>query len=233
MGKFEANLVSASVAFVVTASGPAALAGPWAQDQGVWQDTTSVSYETGDFGLSSRQDYYLEAGLHPKWTGVFKIESLLRTESGQDDRTAAQLGVRRQLWRNDIAAISIQGAVLFGESFLGDACSGTGFETRTGAGRNINAFGQKGFAALEGAYRAYGGGCSREKLDAVVGLDLAPKWRIYGKLFGETGGGVNSVKAELQVTRRFWGHDWGLGYRQEFAGEFEERAILVSMQRSF
>lgn len=206
---------------------PAAEAGAWSLPQGAQQWFATISRETGTFGQAWRADDFVEAGLGDGWAVTAKVEGQIRISNVYDDRTGLRVGVQKAFPLGDRASFAIQASLLTGESLDGPECVGEGYEARAAIGTSFSFLDREGYVNVEAGQRSRGE-CDRSVLEFATGLEFAPEWNLELKAWRDGGGETASAKAELLVSRTFWGVGVGLGWREEMSGNFEEKGWVVA-----
>jgi len=226
------------VRWLILAAGAASLAdraaaGAWTQPPGHSQQISTLSREVGDFGETWRSDYLAEYGFASGWGAHVKLENQIRIAEIYDDRFSLEAGLRRSFAVGPRGAIALQASVLGAEAIDGPDCDATGYEGRLawGASRSFGA--RNGFVNVETGWRSRGPGCERMVIEAAVGLQVAKDWRVIGKAWSEDGDGARSAKVEASVLRDMGEYSFGLGYRREVSGAFEEDGLVVAAWRRF
>ncbi len=213
--------------------GEHAFAGAWTQAPGGSQQISTVSREAGDFGETWRGDYLAEYGWKGGWGGHLKLENQLRLDEGRDDRLSVEAGIKRSFAMGDRGAVAVQASLLAAESLAGPDCEGEGYEARAAWGTSRSFGARNGFVNVELARRERGAVCERTLVEAAAGVDIAPRWRTIVKAWSEHGDGADTAKAEASLLYETGPYSWGLGYRREISGAFQEDGVLLSLWRRY
>lgn len=206
-------------------------AGPWAQGQGDWYARAVLSDEQLDGANGTRVDLYGEYGITEKWTLTAKSEAVAYDIGSQFDREAYQLTLRRQLISNRGWAVGVEAGAVYGSAVAGVfGCEGLGAEARLSGGlsgvRGDRAF----YAFADIAANGHEDGCTRQRLEIGYGVDLWQDVYFGQQLWVERGNvTADSNKYETQLGYHFPWADVSVGYREEFAGDFDEKAVLVGV----
>ncbi len=211
-------------------------AGPWTRDKGgsYWQ--AAVLGQTIDGEPAVRGELYSEYGVTEDWTLNAQLEGVTFTEIDGFDQFAYRVTGRRQLWQRGIWRVGFEGGIVGGEAIGGTigGCDTIGGEARLsfgGGGRSER--GRDWFTFIDGIVREHGN-CRRQRVEAGYGQEVFKNWFTVNKVFLEEGtGDARSAKLETVLSRRFGSTNISFGYRQEFGGRFEERGVLISIERRF
>ena len=187
-----------SVVFLL-ASITSAHAGAWLQPEGHGQFIANASYFTSDKYFTSTGDRqsesryskyefqpYLEYGALANLTVGASVALQDDSQSGTTNYGAAdpELFLRTALWRDGTQVLSLQPLVKFASTFEHDGTprggsKSTDAELSLGYGRSFRLVGPRDYIDLRTGYR-YRSGELHDQLsaDAVLGLNVAPKWQL-------------------------------------------------------
>ncbi len=211
----------------------AAHAGAWTLAPGTSQGINTLAREVGDFGETWRTDTLGEYGLAKNWGGRLRLENQLRLEESYDDRLSIEAGLQRSFRFGQRGSVSVSASVLAGEALEGPECRGWGYETKVEAGRSFAVGHGSAFVNVETAFRSRGAACGRIVSGVTAGVDLSKDWWVVGKVFNEQGDGARSTKAEAMLLYDWGKYSYGLGYRREISGAFEEDGWVIAIWQKF
>ena len=203
-------------------------AGAWSLAEGMQQWFATISHESGDFGQAWRADDYTEYGLGDGWGLNVKVETQIRIDTTDDDRSQYRIGVQKAFALGERASFAFQASFLGGEALEGPECIGDGYEARAAIGTSFSLFGREDYVNVEAARRSRGDTCTRSVAEFATGLELIPAWNLSVKAWSERGDDARSTKAEIGVSHDFDKFSIGAGWREEISGEFEEKGWVVS-----
>lgn len=221
---------------ILCALADTAEAGPWTRDRGAGYWQAAVLGQSIDGEPAIRGELYGEYGVTQKWTVNAQLEGVRFTEIDGFDQFAYRLTGRRQLWQRGIWRIGFEGGLVGGEAIGGTlgGCDTIGGEARLSfGGGTISERNREWFAFVDAIVREHGN-CRRQRVEAGYGQEIFKNWFSVNKVFLETGtDDARSAKLESVLSRRFGRTDFSIGYRQEFGGRFEERGLILSVERRF
>lgn len=209
---------------LATAGASQAHAGAWVAPEGGQRIWTAVAGERE--GLTFVEgSAYLESSLTTEISvvGTSWAEYSYLLEEGW--RGEALVGVKYAIFRDDEAAIAVQGGALW-RSDPPDGCGEGGIELRWLAGRNL---GVSGFVNLELAGRVLEGGCSGERVELSAGFRPSDGWLAMGQVFLDAPReGDETVQVQLSVVRfTSTGRGFQLGLRTRLdAGDAAPALVL-------
>lgn len=199
------------------------------------EDTTLGSF--AEYGLTDNMTLQIKADYQQGRDAFVDFEG----------RGPVEIGVRWQAWRDDRTAVSLYaGYALDGEGRNGGyAAPGMGdqdWETRLLVGRAFGGGTERqwladgGFAEVQVARRFRDGLPDETRIDATVGLDIAPDWQVLTQAFGGVSDtGPRWLNLETSVVRRLGAWSAQAGWRQTVWGR--ETAIaqgpVVAIWRRF
>lgn len=218
--------------FTAASIAGAASAAPWVREEGGWYGRALIANDTLDGAEGWRGDAYAEYGLTGDWTVTAKTETVTYTDFEEFDRDAFRLTLRRKLLERGNWTLGAEAGPIYGSTATGFAgCDGYGFEARGGAGYSgAHKSGQRFYAFADAAYIRQENGCERMRAEFGYGSDLTDRVFVTQQLWIEEGNkSADSIKLENQIGVHFGPLDVSLGYREEYGGQFEERAILVAL----
>lgn len=211
-------------------SGPA-LAGPWAQGQGDWYAQAVITDEQLDGVDGNRVELYGEYGFAPSWMVTAKSEAVAYDLGSQFGKESWRLTVRRQLLSVKGWAVGVEAGAVYGNSVAGVfGCDKWGGEVRLSGGLSGVRGGRDFYVFADAATIRHEDGCTRHRAEFGYGVDLWREVFIGQQLWIERGNHTaDSNKYETQLGYHFPWADMALGYREEFAGDFDERAVLLAL----
>lgn len=212
-------------------TGPA-WAGPWAQPEGGWYAQAVITAEELEGIRGNRVELYGEYGLAPGWSVTAKSEAVAyETAGSQFDRTAWRATLRRQLVDHKGWAIGVEAGLLEGNSVGGVfGCDSWGGEIRVSGGLSGLRGGRNFHAFADAVSVRYEDGCVRHRAEIGYGVDLWQNLFLGQQLWIERGSDTaDSSKYETRLGYHFDWADLAVGYRQEFAGDFDEQAVLLAV----
>lgn len=193
-------------------------------------------------------DIYGEFGLDDETTLVLHPDYInLHPDSPSQSASGfyfTELGLRRQLYRDDLQVASGQvSALITGETLL--TSGGNGAEIRALYGRNFHLGALPAFLDVELAYRAFTNGVAQElRPELTLGLHLDPDWMLMAQSLNSltVGSGISPYfegerqKLSLSVLHNFSPH-FGLqtGFYLTVAGRStpQEHVIQTSLWIDF
>lgn len=208
-----------------------AWAAPWTQDDGGIYARFAYTDEELDGVDAERADAYLEYGLTDKWTVTGKAEAVFYDQSSNFDRESYRLTLRRTLWKRKGWLAGIEGGAVYGATAAGIfGCDAAGGEARVSGGYSGQRKGRNFYAFADVAVLAYEDGCQRERVEIGYGSQVYGRVSASQQLWYEQGNqSATSLKYESLLTYAFDAFDLSGGYREEFGGEFDESAWVISV----
>jgi|GEM_PF-6196000 hypothetical protein len=143
------------------------------------------------FELTARAEY----GLTRDLTLIFQaagehVRSRAALGARESGLTVSEIGARARLANPGDAVVSAQ-IVGLAPGTLGrigfDEARRAGFDARLLVGTPFTAFGVAGFAGLEGAYRARGGGLSEWRVETTLGWRFSERWLVLTQAYFAAG----------------------------------------------
>ena len=208
-----------------------ASAGPWAQAPGDWYASANVTYEELEGIRGNRVELYGEYGFARDWTVTAKSEAVAYELGGQFDKEFWRGTLRRQLVSHKGWAVGVEGGVVHGNSLGGVfACDEWGAELRLSGGLSGVRGGRNFYTFADLVAIRHEDGCTRQRAEFGYGVDLWQNIFLSQQLWIERGNkSADSNKYETKLGYHFDWADLAVGYREEFAGDFEEHAVLLSI----
>lgn len=208
-----------------------AWAGPWAQEQGNWYLQAAVTQEELEDMDGNRVELYGEYGVADGWLVTAKSEAVTYDSDYDLDKEAARLSVRRQLLSHKGWAVGAEGGLVYGSSVAGVfGCDAWGAEARLSGGLSGVRGARSFYTFADAAVIRHEDGCTRYRAEIGYGVDVWKNVFLSQQLWIERGNDTaDSNKYETKLGYHFPWVDLALGYRQEFAGEYDEQAILLAM----
>jgi len=213
----------------------AAEAGPWLREPGEFYTRVSVAAEEVDGLEARRYDFYGEFGLNERWTVTAKAEHVDFVDARDFNRDGFRATVRRDLWRRDTALVSVEVGAVYGAAIGGvRGCDRVGGEARLTGGASGRWDGALWFGFADLATRIHAEGCWRDRLEIGAGREITRDLYITNQIWIERGNEESrSDKFEAGLLYRHALADFGLAYREEFSGRFDESSVVVSLARRF
>jgi len=211
-------------------AGPAS-AGPWAQAPGGWYAEAKITEEELEDVRGNRVELYGEYGLAPDWTVTFKSEAVAYEVGSQFDKEFWRATLRRQLLSHKGWAVGVEGGLVHGSSLAGVfGCDGWGAEARLSGGLSGLRGGRNFYVFADAVAIRHEDGCIRQRAEFGYGVDIWQDFFISQQLWIERGNETaDSNKYETKLGYHFDWADLAVGYREEFAGEFDEHAVLLAL----
>lgn len=211
-------------------------AGPWTRDQGDGYASLALLGQRIDGQDAVRIEAYGEYGVTSKWLVTGQVDGLVFTGLDGFNQTAWRATARRGIWKSGRFLAAVEAGVVGGEAIGGtlSGCETVGAEARLsfGGGGRTRA-GRDWFFFSDAIIREHGN-CRRQRAELGFGQEIARNWFTTNKLYLETGtDDARSAKVETIISRRFGSTDIGLGYRQEFGGNFREAGVILSLEYRF
>ena len=212
------------------AAGPAS-AGPWAQAPGGWYAEATVTEEELEGVQGNRVELYGEYGLAPGWSVTAKTEAVSYELNSQYDREFWRATLRRQLLSHKGWAVGVEAGLVHGNSLAGVfGCDEWGAEARLSGGLSGLRGGRDFHVFADAVVIQHEDGCVRQRAEFGYGVDIWKDFFISQQLWIEQGNRTaDSSKYETRLGRHFKWADLAIGYREEFAGEFDEHALLLAV----
>ena len=228
------TVLAAAIMFLC--SSHTAFAGPWTRDSGSGYWQTAILGQRIDGADAVRGELYGEYGLTQKWTVTSQLEGVKFTQIDGFDQFAYRITGRRKFWSNGRWLAAFEGGVVGGEAIGGTigGCDTVGGEARISiGGGGVTKRERNWFTFLDGAVREHGN-CRRQRIEAGYGQEVFKNWFAINKIFLEEGSGdARSIKVESTLSKRIKSLDFGVGYRQEVGGRFNEIGLIISVERRF
>lgn len=213
----------------------AAHAGPWLREPGEVYTRVALAAEDVEGLQAMRYDLYTEVGLSERWTLTAKAERVDFVDARDFSREGYRATVRRDLWRRDTALVSVEMGAVYGAAIGGvRGCDQVGGEARLTGGASGRWDGMRWYGFADVATRVHGEGCWRDRLEIGAGREITRDLYITNQIWIERGSeSSRSDKYEAGLLYRHAVADFGIAYREEFSGRFEESGIVVSIARRF
>lgn len=224
-------------ALTVLAAAQDAQAGAWPKQKGETEAIASFALKSYNHQSEKELDLYVEHGIRRNWTVVGGVRGWSRSA---DDRTFAQIGVRRQL---KVAAPFVVGSetrLISGRDW--NECGGWGLESRWLGGAPVHIAGKKGFVDIEGAVRSFSDGCMELRLESTAGSTPQRGWGFLlqanaEKIYGNSQPGAATMRVQTQASAVYGltskvKLQAGLRLGWESSG-LQEKAALVAIWRKF
>ena len=221
--------------FAATIAADMAEAGPWLRDPGEFYGRISLAAETVE-GLDARRiDVYGEYGLTDRWTLTAKAERVDFVDARDFSRDGYRATLRRDLWRRETALVSVEVGAVYGAAIGGvRGCDQVGGEARLTGGASGRWDGARWYGFADVATRVHGEGCWRDRLEIGAGREIHRDLYVTNQIWIERGSeSSRSDKYEAGLLYRHALADFGIAYREEFSGRFEESSVVISVARPF
>jgi hypothetical protein len=217
-------------AFGLAVASPAS-AGPWAQGPGDWYAEATVTEEELEGLRGNRVALYGEYGFAPQWTVSAKSEAVAYEIGSQFNKEFWRATLRRQLVSHKGWAVGVEGGLVHGSSLAGVfGCDQWGAEVRLSGGLSGLRGGRNFYVFADAAVIRHEDGCTRQRAEFGYGVDIWQDFFISQQLWIERGNQTaDSNKYETKLGYHFGWADLAIGYREEFAGEFDEHAVLLAV----
>lgn len=182
-----------------------------------------------------RYDLYTKYGISDHWMAIAKIERVEFDRASQFDGDGYRLALRRGVIREGPVRLAIEGGLVGGRAIGGlNGCEGMGGELRASVGTGWRRKNTDYFAFMDVIGRWHRDDCRRERLEAGFGQTFDGKWQVMSQVWLERGTvNARSDKTEVSLTRKFDDFEVSLGYRYEFSGRFDERAVVFAISATF
>ncbi|MEM9739888.1 MAG: hypothetical protein AAF829_08460 [Pseudomonadota bacterium] len=219
----------------VSLGAESAHAGPWLREPGEFYTRAAVAFEEVEGLQAQRYDVYGEYGLTDNWTLTAKAERVDFVDAQDFSREGYRATVRRDLWGRETALVSVEVGAVYGAAIGGvRGCDQVGAEARLTAGASGRWDGARWFGFTDIATRIHGEGCWRDRLEVGAGREITRDLYITNQIWLERGSeSSRSNKFETGLLYRHAVADFGVAYREEFSGRFEESSIVISLAKRF
>ncbi|MET0546664.1 MAG: hypothetical protein ABWZ40_10155 [Caulobacterales bacterium] len=165
MGERKARLGEAvGVALTFMAGAQSAQAGAWPKQPGETEAIASFALKSYNHRAEKELDLYVEHGVRRRWTAVGGVRGWSR---GDNDRTFAQIGLRRQMKAPAPFVMASETRLISGRDW--NECGGWGLESRWLGGVRSKILNRDGFLDIEGAVRTFSDGCMEVRFEGSAG----------------------------------------------------------------
>lgn len=222
----EFGVLFLGLAWAVPAS-----AGPWSQPHEGWYAEAVGTEEELEGVRGNRVSLYGEYGFAPNWTVTAKSEAVAYEVGSQFNKEFWRATLRRQLVTHKGWAVGVEGGLVHGSSLAGVfGCDEWGAEARLSGGLSGLRGGRNFYVFADAAVIRHEDGCVRQRAEFGYGVDIWQDFFISQQLWVERGNETaDSNKYETKLGYHFGWADVAIGYREEFAGEFDEHAVLLAL----
>ncbi|MEO0785415.1 MAG: hypothetical protein AAFY10_06920 [Pseudomonadota bacterium] len=213
----------------------AAEAGPWLREPGEIYTRASVALEDVEGLEARRYDFYGEIGLADRWTLTAKAERVDFVDAKDFSRDGYRATIRRDLWRRETALVSVEVGAVYGAAIGGvRGCEEIGGEARLTGGASGRWDGARWYGFADVATRVHNEGCWRDRLEIGAGREIFRDVYITNQIWLERGSEeARSDKFEAGLLYRHAAADFGIAYREEFSGRFDESSVVISVAKRF